>query len=396
MFETYRQRYQKELLESVVPFWERHSIDRQYGGYFSCLDRFGEVYDTRKYIWLQGRAIWTFSKLYNEVERRQEWLDAAAQGVEFVRRHAFDAKGRCYFSLMQDGTPASFQRKPYGAVFIVAGLLEYSKATGDAALRQEAIDLFWRIKSWIDNPLLLDRPALAGLPATSNLAEVMVMIMLLLELMAVDNDPRYSLLLADSITAALKHREPRRNVLLEQVGTDGTFLLDSPDGRLLNPGHSIEVTWFLLHALRKQPNPTLQHQVLSIMESSLEFGWDQQHGGIYYFMDIEGRPPLPLESSMKLWWVHTEALYAVILAYTTTRDSRWIPHIERLDKYAFQRFSDPANGEWFGYCDRQGAPTNLCKGNSYKGFFHVPRFLLMSLQEMTAFDLADKGRIDNA
>jgi N-acylglucosamine 2-epimerase len=387
MFETYRQRYQKELLESVVPFWERHSIDQQYGGYFSCLDRFGEAYDTRKYVWLQGRAIWTFSKLYNEVESRQEWLYAAAQGVKFVRQHAFDAKGRCYFSLMRDGRPVSFQRKPYGAVFIVAGLLEYSKATGDPTLRQEAIDLFWRIKSWIENPLLLDRPSYAGQPATSNLAEVMVMIMLLLELMAVDNDPRYPLLLADSIIAALKHREPRHNVLLEQVGMDGIFRLDSPEGRLLNPGHSIEVCWFLLQAFRKQPNPALQQQVLSILESSLEFGWDQQHGGIYYFMDIKGHPPLPLESNMKLWWVHTEALYAAILAYTTTRDSRWLAHIERLDKYVFRHFSDPTVGEWFGYLDRQGVPTNLCKGNSYKGFFHLPRFLLMSIQEMTAFDL---------
>ena len=393
MFEAYRQRYQKELFESVVPFWQSHSIDHQHGGYFTCLDRFGEVYDTRKYIWLQGRAIWTFSKLYNEVERRQDWLDAAAQGVKFVRQHAFDAKGRCYFSLMQDGTPASFQRKPYGAVFIVAGLLEYSKAVSDPAPRQEAIDLFWRIQSWIEDPTLLGRPAFTGLPATSNLAEVMVTIMLLLELMAVDDDPRYSSLLADSITAALKHREPHHNVLMEQVGKDGIFRLDSPDGRLLNPGHSVEVTWFLLLALRKQPNPALQQQVLSIMESSLEFGWDQQYGGIYYFMDIEGHPPLPLESKMKLWWVHTEAIYAVILAYTTTRDSRWLTHLERLDDYAFRHFSDPEHGEWFGYCDRQGVPTNPCKGNSYKGFFHVPRFLLMSIQEMAAFDLADKGTL---
>ncbi|HVJ07246.1 MAG TPA: AGE family epimerase/isomerase [Acidisarcina sp.] len=388
MFESYRERYRNELLGSVVPFWLHHSIDREYGGYFTCLDREGDVYDTRKYIWLQGRAVWTLSKLYNDVERRQEWLEAAAQGVEFLRRHAFDDKGRCYFSLTQDGRPVSFQRKPFGAVFIVAGFLEYSKAVGDPELRHEAIDLFWKIKSWIEDPSLLDRPSFAGQPATSNLADVMVLMMMVLELMAVDNDPRYPGLLAGYIAAALKHREPRHNVLLERVSPDGTFLLDSPDGRLLNPGHSIEVTWFLLKALERLPDSKLQREVLGILESSLEFGWDKEYGGLFYFMDIEQRPTLALESTMKLWWPHTEALYAVILAYTLTRESRWLTHLERLDTYAFRHFHDPVGGEWFGYCDRQGTPTNLCKGNNYKGFFHVPRFLLYSLQQMEAFDRA--------
>ena len=86
----------------MVPFWLRHSLDREFGGYFTCPDRDGEIYDTRKYIWLQGRAAWTFSKLYNEVETREEWLEAARLIVEFLRRHAFDAQGRCYFSLTRE------------------------------------------------------------------------------------------------------------------------------------------------------------------------------------------------------------------------------------------------------------------------------------------------------
>ncbi len=229
---------------------------------------------------------------------------------------------------------------------------------------------------------------LQGELTASKLADVMVMIMLLLELMSVDHDPRYAALLSEYICAALRHREPGRNVFLEHVGLDGALLLDSPDGRLLNPGHSIETAWFLLLALRRQPDAALQQQVLRTLESTLEFGWDKEYGGIYYFMDIEGRPTLQLESKMKLWWPHTEALYAVILAYTLTRDRRWIAWLERLDAYAFSHFQDRSRGGWFGYCDRQGILSNECKGNHYKGFFHVPRFLLMSIQEMDAFDSA--------
>ena len=63
-----------ELLENVVPFWLTHSQDERYGGYFTCLDRGGDVYDTDKFVWLQGRQVWLFSMLYNQVEKRPEWL----------------------------------------------------------------------------------------------------------------------------------------------------------------------------------------------------------------------------------------------------------------------------------------------------------------------------------
>ena len=145
----YQQRYRAELLERVIPFWLRHSLDREHGGYFTCLTREGAVYDTRKYVWLQGRAAWMLAKLYNELEPRPEWLDAARLILDFIRKHARDREGRYYFSLARDGTPAFYQRKPYSAVFAMLGMLEYAKATGDEAIRNESIDLFWTIRRWI-------------------------------------------------------------------------------------------------------------------------------------------------------------------------------------------------------------------------------------------------------
>ena len=54
----YAEFYRDKLLDDVIPFWLRHSPDRDYGGYFTCLDRKGEVYDTDKFMWLQGREVW--------------------------------------------------------------------------------------------------------------------------------------------------------------------------------------------------------------------------------------------------------------------------------------------------------------------------------------------------
>jgi N-acylglucosamine 2-epimerase len=128
------------------------------------------------------------------------------------------------------------------------------------------------------------------------------------------------------------------------------------------------------------PDADAEKMLLDSIEGSLEMGWDREFGGLYYFMDGEGLPPLPLESNMKLWWPHTEAIYATILAYSKTRDPKWLAWLSKVDTYAFAHFSDAVHGEWFGYCDRRGQLTNTAKGNNYKGCFHVPRMLLLSAQ----------------
>jgi N-acylglucosamine 2-epimerase len=77
MIDELKERYRRNLFESVIPFWERHSLDGEHGGQLHCLTRDATVFDTRKYVWMQGRAVWMFSKLYNDVEKRPEWLKAA-------------------------------------------------------------------------------------------------------------------------------------------------------------------------------------------------------------------------------------------------------------------------------------------------------------------------------
>jgi N-acylglucosamine 2-epimerase len=363
------QRYRSELLDHVIPFWLRHSLDHQHGGYFTCLTREGAVYDSRKYVWLQGRAVWMFAKLYNELEPRQEFLDAARLILDFLGRHARDPQGRYYFSLTREGRPSFYQRKPYAAVFAMLGMLEFSKAAGDAALRAEAIGLFWQIREWIKDPTLLGRPAQ---PLT--LADVMVTASMASEIARIDPDPRYREVLRDCLDQSLVFYDPRRRIFLEHAPAD------TPEGRLFCPGDSIEASWFLLQA---GPDERMRALLLDSIEGALEFGWDREYGGLYYFMDVDGLPPLPLEANMKLWWPHTEAIYASALAYSLTSEQRFLTWLERVDAYAFAHFSDPDHGEWFGYCDGRGNLTNTAKGNNYKGCFHVPRMLLLSYQALT-------------
>ncbi len=382
----YRAAYEKNLSESVIPFWLNNSPDWQHGGTFSCLDTDKTVYDSKKYIWLIGRSIWMFSRLYNEFENNSRYLDVATLGIDYLEKYAKDSQGRYYFSLTREGKPWFYQRKPYGAVFAMLAYLEYSKASGKEYYKEEAVSLFWKIKEWIEDATKLGRPSMPGVPSMSNLANVMVLASMAIELAEVDDNPRYIDIIKQALNGCKMHFNPDLKILMENAPFEtGVNIRQWPEGRIFNPGHSIEVAWFILHLVKHVPDMQMQNLALEVLEGSLEYGWDKEFGGIYYFMDIEGKPTLQLESNMKLWWPHTEAIYALVMAYCLTKENKWLDWLEKVHDYTFAHFVDWENGGWFGYCDRQGNLTHTCKGGNYKGFFHVPRALLFSIQEIDRF-----------
>jgi len=377
MLDDLRAQYEQELFESVIPFWIRHSLDREQGGYFTCLDREGTVYDSRKYVWLNGRQVWTMARLYNTVERRPEWLDAARLGTEFLRAHAFDPQGRCYFSLTREGLPSFYQRKPYAGLFVMLGFLEYARATGDEWYEAKARELFAKVRGWIADPVSLGRPALAGGVAYSQLADIYAMCAMALEL---EDDATL-----DACLAAIgQHYEPSHQLLYETCALDPARRREFPDGRLICAGSIFEISWFLFRALDRRPTPGIADLLLKSLDGAFEHCWDRQYGGFYYFVDIDGRPTLQLESDMKLWWVHAEALYALLNVYLRTGDGKWLRRLEQVYEWTWSRFPDPKHGEWFGYLHRDGSLSHTLKGNNYKGCFHIPRALLFSLQALAA------------
>ena len=90
----------------------------------------------------------------------------------------------------------------------------------------------------------------------------------------------------------------------------------------------------------------------------------------------DGRQAEPYEHDMKLWWAHTEALYACLLAHHLTGEERWAEWYERVHAWAFAHFADREHGEWFGYLRRDGTISSTVKGNLWKGPFHLPRMQL--------------------
>ncbi|MGC8935378.1 MAG: AGE family epimerase/isomerase [Thermoproteota archaeon] len=369
--------YKSALLNDVVPFWLKHSLDHEYGGYLHFLDRDGSVYSTDKGMWIQCREAWLFSKLYNTVEKRKEWLNAARLGYEFITKHGFDSDGRMFFELTREGKPLRKRRYLFAECFGVMAFAEYYKATGKEEALQRAKETYKLVVRLHKNPDASTPPKIfPQTRAMKSLAMQFMLICISQEIRKVDSDPLYEEVINDSLYQILNHFLKReKRALLENVGPNGEYL-DSPEGRCVNPGHSIEVSWFIMHEGIHRNDSSLIDTALKILEWSLELGWDKMHGGILYFVDVEGKPPAQLEHDMKLWWPHTEALYALLLAYYLTKEEKYASWYKKVHDFTFSHFPDPEYGEWFGYLHYDNTIANRLKGSLWKGPFHIPRALL--------------------
>lgn len=374
-FKNLAELYKKELLQNVLPFWLDYSQDAEFGGYFTCLDREGKVYDTDKFVWLQGRQVWMFAMLYNKIEKRQEWLDCAIQGAEFLKKHGHDGDYNWYFSLTREGTPLVEPYNIFSYTFATMAFGQLGLATGNKEYDDIARTTFLKILSNKENPKGKWNKTVLGTRDLKGFALPMILCNLTLEIEHLLNEDY----LKDTIETCIHevmdvfYRE-ELGIVVENVDPDGQ-LSDSFEGRLVNPGHSIEAMWFMMDLGVRLKRPELVEKATEIALKMVEYGWDKEYGGIFYFLDRKGNPLQQLEWDQKLWWVHVETLITMLKGYRLTGSPKCLEWFERVHEYTWSHFKDKEYPEWFGYLNRCGEVLLELKGGKWKGCFHVPRGL---------------------
>lgn len=377
--------YKKELLQEVIPFWQAHSLDAEFGGYYTCLSSDGKVYDTDKFIWLQGRQAWMFAYLYNNVEKREEWLDISKLGIDFLLKHGMDADGNFYFSTTREGKPLIQPYNIFSDCFAAMAFGQYAKATGDTEVREWAKKTYFNILKRKDNPKGKYEKSTGNRPLKS-FALPMILSNLVIELETILPKEQVERTIDLSVHEVMEvFLQKESGLIYESVNPDGS-LNDSFDGRLINPGHGLEAMWFMMDIALRKSDKALLHKATETVLSILEFGWDKKHGGIFHFLDAQGHPPQQLEWDQKLWWVHLEALVALSKASLYTKDPTISKWYEKVHRYTWQHFPDEQYGEWYGYLNRQGTPHLKLKGGKWKGCFHLPRGLYQCWMNFKALE----------
>jgi len=364
-------RHRALLIDDVMPFWQRHAVDSEYGGFLTALDRSGQVIDTDKGMWQQGRFSWLLGKLYNTLQPREDWLELCRDGIEFIDRHGFDSSdGRMWFHVAQDGQPIRKRRYAYTESFAAIAYGEYSRVTQSSEYAAKAERCFLRFAEHIASPKFTDARPMQGLGVP------MITIVAAQELRESTGMACADRWIQRSIeTIATQFVKDDLQCVMETVGANGE-VLDHFDGRLLNPGHAIEGAWFIMHEGMLKGDSELIQLGCKMLDWMWQRGWDQEHGGMRSFCDLHGLAMQEATHDMKYWWPHNETILATLYAYVLTGDRKYAEMHAQVDAWAFHHFADEEHGEWFGYLHRDGSPASFAKGNLWKGPFHLPRMHL--------------------
>ncbi len=375
----YRQ-YRSLLLDGIVPFWLAHGIDWRDGGVLSCMNEDGSPASSDKFIWSQARSVWTFSALYNRIERSPEFLRVAENSIRFLLAHGRDDQGRWVYHTDRAGKVIEGATSIYADCFVVYGFSEYYRAVGDANILSVARATFERIRQRIEEPDFHET-APYPLPAGwKNHGTAMIMTEITGELArtteASDLDA-----LADGYAARIMDHfvRPERQVLLEFL-TDAYEELPPNAGTFVMPGHAIESMWIVLHRAQHREDRALVQRAAEVIRWHLERGWDEDYGGLFLGIDAEGNPPFLPHADKKLWWPHTEALYALLLAYHLTGEAWCAEWYDKVHAWSFSHFPMPATGEWRQRLTREGKPTGEVIALPVKDPFHLPRAAILIMQ----------------
>ncbi|MCH5328270.1 MAG: AGE family epimerase/isomerase [Coprobacter sp.] len=370
--------YRNDLVNNIMPFWLKNGLDRTNGGVYTCLDREGRLMDSTKSVWFQGRFGFVAAYAYNHIEKNPEWLAASKSCIDFIEAHCADENGHMYFEVMADGTPLRKRRYVFSECFAAIAMSEYAVASGDKSYAEKALALFKRIQQFLATPGFLEPKYLPTQQARGH-SITMILINTASRIREAIADPALDAQIDESLEAIQRYFiHPEFKALLEMVDLDG-HLIDTLNGRTINPGHCIETAWFILEEARyRHWDKELTALGLQILDWSWEWGWDKEYGGIINFRDCRNFPPQDYSQDMKFWWPQTEAIIATLYAYRASGDEKYLDMHRQISNWTYAHFPDKEFGEWYGYLHRDGTVAQPAKGNLFKGPFHIPRMMIRS------------------
>jgi len=425
--------YIDHLFNTLISFWMRFGIDHENGGFFTCFNNTGDVLKSKhKYIWSQGRFLWMLSRLvyafqgYTSDKNLEEIREAAERGARFLKEYALLPNGNCAWVLDEAGKPiltnrdGSIKEPTQGDTydlgisadeFLIYGMGEYSRAAGSREYFDFTLRLFDSVWERLSSGEFKSFPHNKPVGFKSH-GKSMIMLETAQELADIArffDDPaaeRLEKIARDSLRETLSvFVKADREVLLEAVKEDNSTAYDEMLGGYFNPGHSLEDAWFIMHFAHRIKDREALRAGADIVRWMTSKGWDEEFGGLPQFLHVDGGKPRGIVAeqnrddhmiveltenwSNKLWWVHSEALYALILAYEHTRDSWFMDTYWKYHEYVFDTFPNPDKDirEWVQICDRQGRPEDKVVALPVKDPYHITRafmHLIKSLERIEA------------
>lgn len=403
--------YKDQLVRDFIPFWT-NSLDHKHGGVFTCYDNFGKnLVSTDKYTWSQGRFLWLWSKITKMILDNKlpgevvEYQDHLEKTASFIKENVFLENGNCAFLLTADGkkkesnSGKGYDSSIYADCFIVLGFSEYAALKCDKEIFKKALKLYKSIQKRVETGRIRSEPyeIPEGFKAHSipmillNVTQCLFKTSQIINYSKQDLLRQYKIVYMRQIMNDFYQEDHKITEFIKMNSiTNSKSLLE----RHVNPGHAIESMGFVLQSAQEEKNSNYILKAVNAIEKAINVGWDSKYGGILRFTDERGSQPtcekpdfsyekLILESwDLKLWWPHSEALYATYFAYHLTGSQKMQNLFKKIHDYTFRTFPNPDKkiGEWIQIRDRQGKPKETVAALPVKDPFHIMRNFLQIIE----------------
>lgn len=374
LFHTYYEQYSRTLNEEVMPFWLKYSLDPS-GAINNCLTEDGKILSRDRYIWSQGRALWTFSAMYNRIEKKQAYLDAADGLFRYLKQTGRSPDGKWNYRFDGDGNMLADDISIYVDGFVLIGMTEYYLATGNQEAKQIALETFENTWARLQKPGSY-RVAPYVIPDGMKTHGVNMIFSFFYECLgkAVGRQDIRDIAHSLAMEVLNKFYVAQKDAILEFVYVDGSFS-DTPEGRACVPGHAIECMWFLINLFEERNEPENIQKCCRIIRRHIELAWDKEKGGMHLALDIDGKHPCFWgKPTYKPWWVQVETLVATAYAYKHTKDPWFLEVHKKVNAYAFSHYPS-GSGDWYNWLDDDGKVGETA-ALPVKDPFHLPRALI--------------------
>jgi cellobiose epimerase len=372
-------RLRAELTGNILPFWMKHTADRENGGFYGAISNSLEVdYTAKRSAILCARILWTFSAAYRHFGT-PAYRQMAEYAYETLTSAFWDSDfGGVYWSLNPDGTPLEPRKHHYAQAFAIYGLSEYFSATQHEHAKKLACELFGLLEQHAFEPLhggytegssrawgVLDDMRLSAIDL--NCPKSMNTLLHILEaytnLLRIWDDPRLHSqhrALLEAFTEKVYNAQTGHLRLFFDNAWNSLEELDSY-------GHDIEASWLMWEAAEMHPDPSLHERirpaVIGLAKSVLREGRDSD-GSLFY----EGHAG-KIHDDSKHWWPQAEAMVGFANGYQLSGDSKFAAAVGDAWRFIENHLVDRVHGDWLKETNRAG---NANPNHMKVGFWDCP------------------------
>jgi mannobiose 2-epimerase len=330
--------------------------DKSYGGFYTLVDRKGNVKQTTLGIKMAyGNAFGIYAlAAYYQCSGDTAALNLAIKAFLWLEKHSHDPVYRGYFQhLQRDGTPV---KRAAGTIF--SAETGYKDQNSSIHLLEAFTELY---KVWPDH-LLSER-----------LKE-----MLFLVRDIITTKQGYLILFFQPDWKPVSVRDSARDVILKHHNLD-----------YVSFGHNVETAYLMLEAsqtLGLQNDTVTMTVAKRMVDHALKNGWDKLAGGFfdegYYF---KGSDSISIIRDTKNWWAQAEGLNSLLLMsdYFPDDSLQYYKKFVTQWNYVQTYLIDHEYGDWYtGGLDKEPELKKGLKGQIWKGTYHTFRSLANCVERL--------------